>query len=82
MVRFHKKNIYGRIDWELPGGDIRRIEVFAEDGRRNWILKLEVAQHQNLLFGDNAFAKMSQTRALTLAEKAGKLTGIKVEVVA
>ena len=81
LIRFHKKNMYGRIDWELPGSDIVCIRVFAQDGENNWALQLKVAQQQNLLFGDSAFAKMSRDRAIALAEQAGQLTGIKVEVV-
>lgn len=80
LVRFHKKNIYGRIDWELPVSEEMCIQVFALQGTSHWVLRLEVPQYQSLMFGDSAFAKMSQSRAITLAEKAGRLTGIRVEV--
>jgi hypothetical protein len=79
LVRFHKKNLYGRIDWELPGSEIICIRVFAQDGENNWALQLKVDQQPNLLFGDSAFAKMSHDRALALAEKAGQLVGVRVE---
>lgn len=80
LVRFHKKNIYGRIDWEFPGSDIKCIRVFARDGENNWALQLKVGQYPNLLFGDSAFTKMSRDRAVALAEKAGQLTGIEVSI--
>ena len=80
LVRFHKKNIYGRIDWELPGREITCIRVMAHEGVTNWVLQLKVDQHQDLLFSDSAFAKMSRSRAIDLAEKAGQLSGIRIEV--
>ncbi len=79
LIRFHKKNIYGRIDWELSGSDIKCLQVFARDGENNWALQLTLDQYPNLLFGDSAFAKMSRDRAIALAEKAGQLTGVQVE---
>lgn len=80
VVRFHKKNIYGRIDWELPGSEVQCIRVFAKDGKESWALQLKVGSYQDLLFGDSAFTKMSQERAIELAEKAGELSGIRIEI--
>jgi hypothetical protein len=79
LVRFHKSNIYGRIDWELPATDFTSIQVLTLQDEKHWVLKLNGTPKQRLLFGDSAFAKMSHTRALTLAEKAGRLTGIGVK---
>ena len=80
LVRFHKKNIYGRIDWEFPGREIKCIRVMAQEGKNSWVLQLKVNQQQDLLFSDSAFAKMSRGRAMELAEKAGQLSGIRVDV--
>jgi hypothetical protein len=79
LIRFHKRNIYGRIDWELPTTDFTSIELLTLQDAQHWVLKLNGTPIQLLLFGDSAFAKMSHTRALNLAEKAGRLTGIRVE---
>ena len=80
LVRFHKKNMYGRIDWEFPGSEVNCIRVFTQDGENNWALQLKVDPYPNLLFGDSAFAKMSHDRAMELAKKAGQLTGIEVSI--
>jgi len=80
LIRFHKRNIYGRIDWELPANDFTSIQILTLQDEKHWVLKLNGTPKQRLLFGDSAFAKMSHTRAITLAEKAGQLTGIRVDM--
>jgi len=79
LVRFHKKNLYGRIDWELPPSNFDCIRVVSQEDEKHWVLELEGTPTQRLLFGESAFLKMSHKRAKTLAEKAGQLTGIRVE---
>ena len=80
LVRFHKKNMYGRIDWELTAEDFTCLRVISQKDTKHWVMQLSGTPKQRLLFGDSAFAKMSRTRAITLAEKAGEMTGIRVEV--
>lgn len=80
LIRFHKRNMYGRIDWELPADDFTCIRVISQKDTKHWVMQLSGRPKQRLLFGDSAFAKMSRTRAITLAEKAGEMTGIRVEV--
>ena len=80
LVRFHKRNMYGRIDWELTAEDFTCLRVISQKDTKHWVMQLSGTPKQRLLFGDSAFAKMSRTRAITLAEKAGALTGIRVEV--
>ncbi len=79
LIRFHKKNIYGRTDWELPGSAVNCIRVFTRDNKNDWTLQLKLDQYQDLLFGDSTFAKMSHDRAMELAKKAGQLSGVQVE---
>ncbi len=80
LVRFHKRNMYGRIDWELPAEEFTCIRVICQKDTKHWVLQLIGTPKQRLLFGDSAFAKMSRSRAITLAEKAGELTGIRVQI--
>lgn len=79
LVRFHKKNLYGRIDWELPASDFNCIRVISQKDENHWVLELDGPPDQRLVFGESAFIKMSHERATILAEKAGQLTGIRVE---
>lgn len=81
-VRFHKKNLYGNVEWQRPGAEFKEICVFRNfqgDGRNiNWTIMLADHDGMQLFLGENEFGSFSRERALILAEKAGRLTGIDV----
>jgi hypothetical protein len=81
-IRFHKKNLYGRVDWERPGGQFKEIHVFrarASRGRtKNWSIRLVGGDGTELFLGENEFGSFSREGAIELAGNVSRLTGIQV----
>jgi hypothetical protein len=81
-IRFHKKNLYGRADWERPGSDFAEIRVFRPSARggpaANWSILLVDRNGAQLSLGENEFGSFHRERALELAGKLGRLAGIAV----
>lgn len=80
-IRFHKKNLYGRVDWERPGHEFRTLRVFrplAANHRpgKNWSILLECPDGLNLFLGKNEFGFASREEAVALATRLGQLAGI------
>jgi hypothetical protein len=81
-VKFRKKNLYGNVEWQRPGGEFKEIRVFRnfqEDSRNmNWTIMLVGHDGMQLFLGENEFGSFSRERALIVAGKAGRLAGINV----
>jgi hypothetical protein len=84
-ITFHKKNIYGRIDWERPGDAFSGIRVFRPSVRGgkaiSWSIVLvgrESPYPIQLAIGENELGSLHRERALEIARKVGKLAGIEV----
>jgi hypothetical protein len=84
-ITFHKRNIYGRIDWERPGDAFSEIRVFQPSARRgkamNWSIILsgrEGPESIELSLGENELGSLQRERALEMARKLGTLAGIEV----
>jgi hypothetical protein len=82
QVRFHKKNLYGTVEWHRPGNEFKGIRVFrnfnGDNRNMNWTIMLEGHDGTELFIGENEFGSFNRERALELAGKAGRLTGINV----
>jgi len=84
-ITFHKKNIYGRVDWERPGDAFAKIRVFRPSVRggeaMNWSIILvgrESPYPIELSLGENELGSLHREHALAIARKVGKLAGIEV----
>jgi len=81
-IRFHKKNLYGRVDWERRGDQFKEIHVFrakASRGRaKNWSILLVGGDGTELFLGENEFGSFSREGAIELAGNVSRLTGIQV----
>ena len=84
MLRFHKRNLYGQTDWERSGKQFREIQVFQGRASRgsgraqNWSIVLTADDAPQLWLGENEFGAWTQERALALAAKVARMTGIEV----
>jgi hypothetical protein len=84
-ITFHKKNLYGRIDWERPGDEFSGIRVFRPSVRGgkaiSWSIVLvgrESPYPSQLPIGENELGSLHHERALAIARKVGELAGIEV----
>lgn len=81
-IHFHKRNLYGRLDWERPGSEFKEIRVCRARTTRgqamNWSIALVVADGRELYLGENEFGSFSRDGAVALAENVSRLTGIPV----
>ena len=84
-ITFHKKNIYGRIDWERPGKAFSGIRVFRPSVRGgkaiSWSIVLvgrESPYPIQLAIGENELGSLHRERALAIAQRVGTLAGIEV----
>jgi hypothetical protein len=82
-VHFHKKNLYGKAEWERGGDWFKRISVSrprsSQGGRNvNYAITLVCADDYELYIGENQFGSFSHERALDLANRVGHLAGIDV----
>ena len=80
-LHFHKRNLYGRVEWDRGGDQFTDIRVFRP-GRiesasaSNWSIMLVASDGLRLFLGENEFGALSRKRAMALAENVGRLTGI------
>jgi hypothetical protein len=83
-IRFHKKNLYGRVEWERAGSDFKEIRVFRPARLRGtaptktWAILLVGNDGVELFIGENEFGAFNRDRALALAGRVGRLAGIPV----
>jgi len=81
-IRFHKRNLYGSVDWERPGSEFARLRVFRPSARggkaMTWSIVLVGLDGGELSIGENEFGSLHRERALWLARKVGRLAGIEV----
>jgi hypothetical protein len=84
-ITFHKKNLYGRIDWKRPGDAFSGIRVFRPSVRGgkaiSWSIVLvgrESPYPIQLAIGENELGSLHRERALEIARKVGTLAGIEV----
>ena len=81
-VRFHKKSLYGKVDWERGGDQFEQIIVVrarAPRGRAmNWAIALVGLDGGQLFIGENELGSLHHEHALTMATRVGRLAGIKV----
>ena len=75
-IRFHKKNLYGLIEWERLPQDFRSIQVGRYIRSSNWQIALVCNDGFELYLGENAFGALSYERAMNLAMKVTSRTGI------
>ena len=81
-VKYHKKNLYGKIEWCRSGEQFKEIRVFRDllDRSRNmnWTIMLVANDGSEFFLGENEFGSFTRENALRIAEKAGHLSGITV----
>jgi hypothetical protein len=84
-ITFHKKDLYGRIDWQRTGEQFSKIRVFRPSVRggkaMNWSIVLvgrESPYPIELSLGENELGSLHRERALEIARKIGRLAGIEV----
>lgn len=84
-ITFHKKDLYGRVDWQRTGEQFARIRVFRPSVRGgkaiNWSIVLVGRENPypvELTIGENELGSLHRERALEIAEKVGRLAGIEV----
>lgn len=78
-IRFHKQNLYGRVDWERPAGAFRCIRVGRHLKASNWRITLVCQDGLELDLGESFLGASTQARALDLAGRISGPTGIAVE---
>ena len=78
-VRFHKKNVYGLVEWEKPGSDFAAIRVWKYSRAQNWSVTLVDQDGYGLHLGENAFGAFGHERACALARKVSSRTGIPLD---
>lgn len=81
-INFHKKNLYGRVDWKRSGDRFKEIRIFrpmAANHRpgKNWAIMLVCHDETNLFLGEHELGSRSRGSAFTLAENIGRLAGIR-----
>jgi hypothetical protein len=85
-IKFHKKNIYGSVEWERPASEFKGIDVFhPRSGRggtrtKNWAIVLRCSDGTNLSLGENEFGSITQEGAVKIANLVSTLSGIKFSV--
>ncbi|WP_257309942.1 hypothetical protein [Geothrix fuzhouensis] len=78
-VRFHKKNLYGRVAWEKAPGEFRNIRVGRYTRPSNWHIALVGRDGFELYLGEHAFGAFTLERAIQVAAKVSQRTGIPLE---
>ena len=78
-LRFHKKNLYGRVDWERPARDFRCIRVGRRLKASNWHITLVCQDGLELELGESFLGAPTHARALDLAGRISGPTGIAIE---
>lgn len=77
-LKFHKKNLYGSVEWERPGSSFKGLRVFRGYEHKSWTILLRCHDGLELSIGDSEFGCLDREGALALARKAGGLAGIAV----
>ncbi len=78
-IRFHKKNLYGLVEWEKVPGEFQSLRVGRHLRSSNWQIALVDRDGFELYLGENAFGAFTLERALHLADKVSQRTGIPLE---
>lgn len=78
-IRFHKKNLYGLVEWEKAPQDFQSIKVQKYMRSSNWQIALVCSDGFELQLGENAFGAFTLERAIHLAAKVSQRTGIPLE---
>lgn len=78
-ITFHKRNLYGLVDWEKPAGEFQAIRVFRGMRSSNWTIMLVGQDGYELFLGENVLGALTRDRALALADKVASRTGIPVQ---
>lgn len=78
-LKFHKKNLYGLVEWERPPQDFQGITVGRHLRSSNWQITLVCRDGLELYLGEHALGAFTLERALNLARKVSDRTGIMVK---
>jgi hypothetical protein len=78
-IRFHKKNLYGLVEWEKASRDFQSIKVQKHARSSNWQIALVCSDGFELQLGENAFGAFTLERAIHLATKVSQRTDIPLE---
>lgn len=78
-IRFHKKNLYGLVEWEKAPQEFQSIKVGRYLRSSNWQIALVCRDGFELQLGENAFGAFTLERAIHLAAKVSQRTGIPLE---
>lgn len=77
-IAFHKKNLYGLVDWVRPGSDFKAVKVWKHRKASNWSITLVCGDDAELHVGENAFGAFGYEKAVSLAQKISTRTGVPV----
>jgi hypothetical protein len=77
-LRFHKKNLYGLVDWERPAAEFHCVRVGRSLRSSSWHITLIPLEGAELELGENAFGSYTLEGALALATKLSLRTGVPV----
>ncbi len=79
VIQFHKKNLYGLVEWRRPSEAFQAIKVGRYGRSSNWQIALVCRDGLELYLGENAFGAFTHERAMNIAMKVSSRTGIMVE---
>jgi hypothetical protein len=78
-VVFRKRNLYGLVAWERRADAFQGLRVGRSLRSLNWHIELVCADGTVLPLGENAFGAPDEARALALADRVARRTGIPIQ---